>query len=123
MDEPIELHDIMEHTPSVVDETTYITPVASRDEENVYKEMDTVAERMTTSRMPRDTPTRNADRVDVGKPSTDASTLRKVQIFCLILLVMLVISWATIGVLINMMVRYNLLVLCSKNVSLPWVFE
>ena len=122
MDEPIELH-IMEHTTSVVDETTYETPVASRDEEHDYMKIDTVAERMTTSRTTRDKPTRNDDGVDVSKPSTDASALRKVQIFCLILLVMLVISWATIGVLINMMVRYNLLVLCSKNVSLPWVFE
>ena len=109
MDEPIELH-IMEHTTSVVDETTYETPVASRDEEHDYMKIDTVAERMTTSRTTRDKPTRNDDGVDVSKPSNDASALRKVQIFCLILLVMLVISWATIGVLINMMVRYNLLV-------------
>ena len=106
MDEPIELRDIIEHTPSVVDET-YEAPVASRDEENVYMEMDTVAERITTSTMSRDKPTRNVDRVDVGKPSTDADALRKLQIFCLVLFVMLVISSVTIGVLVNTLVSTN----------------
>ena len=48
MDEPIELYNIMAHTTSVVDETTYETPVASRDEEHEYMKIDTVAERMTT---------------------------------------------------------------------------
>ena len=122
MDGPIELHDIMEHTTSVVDET-YITPVTSRDEENVYMEMDTVADRMTTSRMSRDKPTRNVDRVDVSKPSTDAYALRKVQIFCLVLLVMLVISSVTIGVLINMMVSYNLVLYMQHKSSAPLVFR
>ena len=123
MDEPIELHHIMEHTTSVVDETTYETPVASRDEENEHMKIDTVAERMATSRTTRDKPTRNVDGVDVSKPSTDAYALRKVQIFCLILLVMLVFSLATIGVLINMMVSYNLVVyICSKKNPLPWFF-
>ena len=122
MDGPIELHDIMEHTTSVVDET-YITPVTSRDEENVYMEMDTVADRMTTSRMSRDKPKRNVDRVDVSKPSTDAYALRKVQIFCLILLAMLVISSVTIGVLINMMVSYNLVLYMQHKSSAPLVFR
>ena len=114
MDEPIDLH-IMEHTTSVVDETTYETPVASRDEENEYMNIDTVADRMTTSRMSRDKPTRNVDGVDVGKPSTDAGALRKLQIFCLVLLVMLVISTATMGVLVNMMVSYNLQVYSQQS--------
>ena len=116
MDEPIELHHIMENTASVVDETTYETPVASRDEEHEYMKIDTVAERRT-----RDKPTRNVDGVDVSKPSTDAYALRKVQIFCLILLVMLVISSTTIGVLINMMVSYNLVVYMQQKSSAPLV--
>ena len=123
MDEPIELHHIMEHTTSVEDENTYETPIASRDEENEYMKIDTVAERMTTSRTTRDKPTRNVDGVDVSKPSTDAYALRKVQIFCLILLVMLVISSATIGVLINMMVSYNLVVYMQQKSSAPLVFQ
>ena len=118
MDEPIELHNIMELTTSVVDETTYETPVASR-EEHEYMKIDTVAERMTTSRTTRDKPTRNVDGVDVSKPSTDAYALRKVQIFCLILLVMLVISSATTGVLVNMMVSYNLVVYAAKKFRSP----
>ena len=123
MDEPIELYNIMAHTTSVVDETTYETPVASRDEEHEYMKIDTVAERMTTSRAHRDIPTRNVDGVDVSKPSTDAYALRKVQIFCLILLVMLVISSVTIGVLINMMVSYNLALYMQQNSSAPLVFR
>ena len=108
MDDPIELHNIMEQTTSIVDETTYETPVARRDEENEYMRIDTVAERMTTSRMSRDKPTRNADGVDVGKPSTDAGALKKLQIFCLVLLVMLIISSVTIGVLVNTLVSTNI---------------
>ena len=123
MDEPIELHQIMEHTTSVVDETAYETPVASRDEENEYMKIDTLAERMTTSRTTRDNPTRNDGGVDVSKPSPDAYALRKVQIFCLILLVMLVISSVTIGVLINMMVSYNLVVYMPQKKSAPLVFR
>ena len=107
MDEPIEQHDIMEHTPSVVDET-YVTHVASRDVENVYMEMDTVAERLPTARMSRDKPTRNVDGVDVAKPATDAGAWRKLQIFCLVLLVMLVISSVTIGLLVNTLVSTNM---------------
>ena len=122
MDEPIELQAIMEHTTSVVDETTYVTPVASRAEDNEYMKIDEVAERMTTSGTTIDTPTRNVDGVDVGKPSTDAFALRKVQIFCLVLLTMIVISSVTIGVLINMMVSYNLLVYMQQKVPLAWVF-
>ena len=121
MDEPIELPHIMEHTTSVVDETTYETPVTSKDEETEYMKIDTVAERMTTSRTTRDKPTRNVDGVDVSKPSTDTYALRKVHIFCLILLVMLVISSVTIGVLINMMVSYNLVVYMQQKSSAPLV--
>ena len=123
MDEPIELYNIMAHTTSVVDETTYETSVASRDEEHEYMKIDTVAERMTTSRTPRDIPTRNVDGVDVSKPSTDAYALRKVQIFCLILLVMLVISSVTIGVLINMTVSYNLALYMQQKSSASLVFR
>ena len=122
MDEPIELQNIMAHTTSIADETTYETPVASRDEEHEYMKIDTVAERMTTSRTTRDKPTRNVDGVDVSKSSTDAYALRKVQIFCLILLVMLVISSATIGVLINMMVSFYFVVYMQQKISTPLDF-
>ena len=123
MDAPIELHDIMEQTTNVVDETTYETPVASRDEEHPYMKIDTVAERMTTSRTARDKPTRNDGKVDVSKPPTDVYGLRKVQIFCLILLVMLVTSSVTIGVLINMMVSYNMVLYMQQKSSPPLVFR
>ena len=91
MGELVELDDVLARTADVDNETVldYEIPAATRSDENVYN---TLAETVTTSSKIRDNPSENANEEAVFKPETDAFALRKVQIFCLILLVMLVIS-------------------------------
>ena len=106
MGEPVELHDVMGRTAGVDNETVldYEIPAASRSDENVYN---TLAETVTPSSKIGDNPSENVNEEAVFKPGTYAFALRKVQIFCLILSVMLVISSVTIGVFIHTLVSWH----------------
>ena len=78
MREPVELHDI-----NTLDET------------------------MTTPRTVRDKPTKDVNQVDGSKHEPVTVASRKVQIFCVVLLVLLLISSVTLGVLMHKLVSYN----------------
>ena len=104
MGEPIVLHDIIGRMVNVDDETVYEIPDISKEDDDNYMKIKTLAERMTTSRTTRYNQARNLDGVDVSKPENDTATLRKVQIVCGLLLMMLVVNSVTIGVLIHMLV-------------------
>ena len=110
MAESVELRDIVGHTTSVGDETVYEVPEVPKDDENDYMAIDTSAERMTTSRTPKDSKSRNVEGVADAKSETDTAALRKVQIFCLVLSMMLLFSSVTTGVLVYTLVSTNLLV-------------
>ena len=82
MDESVELHDVVGYVANPV----YNTPNddGSNDHgENAVK-MD--------------------GKVDVSKTGTDAAEMKKLKLFCVILLVMIIVSSGTIGALIHTLV-------------------
>ena len=89
MREPVELHDI-----NTLDET------------------------MTTPRTVRDNPTKDVNEVDASKHEPAAAASRKLQIFCVVLLLLLVISSVTLGVFIHKLVSYNRPITLTKSAFL-----
>ena len=99
MDEPIELHDGVGYT-----DTTDKIPDASRDDENEHMKINTLAETMTESMNDKDNAIQKIDKVDVSKPGTDDAAMRRLKIFCGILLALVIISSGTSGALIHTLV-------------------
>ena len=114
MNESVELRDIIGNTFNVNDETQYEVPTLSRDDENEYTKICSLAKTSTDSNTIRANPISNADRVDVPKPAIDATALKKVYLFCFILLTMIVILSVTTGVL-----AYTLVSLSNPCIMLP----
>ena len=109
MGEPVALHDITGRRANVDDGTIYEIPAISKEDENGYMKINTLAESMTTSShgTTRDHHTKYVEGDDVSKPRNDAATLRKIQLFCAILLALLIINSVTIGVFIQVIVSKN----------------
>ena len=109
MGEPVALHDITGRTATVDDGAVYEIPAISNEDENGYMKINTLAESMHTFShgATNDHHTKQVEGDDVSKPGNDAATLRKVQIFCGILLILLIINSVTIGVFIHMLVSKN----------------
>ena len=104
MEEHVELHEIKSH---VNNESEYEIPTASRNEENEYTRIGSMAE---TSGNPSTTgKTSNADKVHVSRTETDIAALKKVYIFCGVLLAILVTLVVIIGVLTYTLVSHQYL--------------
>ena len=82
MDEPVELHDMVEYGANPVYDT--INKDGSNDHGENAGKMD--------------------GKVDVSKTGTDATEMKKLKLFCVILLVMIIVSSVTIGTLIHTLV-------------------
>ena len=108
MEEPVELHDIRSHVTNfnVDNESEYEIPTTSRNEETEYTRIGSMAE---TCRDPGTTrKTSNADKVRrVSRTDTDIAALKKVYIFCVMLLAILVILAVIIGVLTYTLVSHT----------------
>ena len=104
MDEPTELHDVVGYTDTTDVDTVYEIPAASRDDENDYMKINTLAETMTESMNDRDNAVQKVDKVDVSKPGADDAAMRRLKIFCGILLALVIISSGTSGALIHTLV-------------------
>ena len=107
MTEAIEFHDITGRTVSANDEVVYELPETSRDDENEYMKISTLAETAIDPITSKDNPAVNVDRVVVPKPEIDTATLKKVYFFCVIVLIMIIIIFVSIGVLTYTLVSYN----------------
>ena len=101
MEVPVELHDIKSH------DSEYETPTASRNEENEYTRIGSMAETYGGPKTVGETS--NADKVRASKTETDKAALKKVYIFCGVLLALLVILAVTIGILTYTLVSHTYL--------------
>ena len=64
----------------------------------------TLAETMTVSINDHENAVQRDQWVEVHKPETDAATLRKFKLFCVIQMTMVILSSVTFGVLIHTLV-------------------
>ena len=104
MDDPFELHDIRGYTGNADAETAYEIPRTSGDKENEYVKISTLSETLSEPIPKREDVEQRNCNVQISKPISDAAAIRKLTIFCFVLMGMVIISSGTTGVLIHTLV-------------------